>query len=77
MHKLLKNSEHSEEDYERGASNFLSESGVPELNDGSCVRRRPEYRNHVRAYDFVHERTRWLIRSAEAERSKDYALYGT
>jgi transposase InsO family protein len=27
------------------------------LNDGSCVRRRPEYRNHVWTYDFVHERT--------------------
>jgi len=27
------------------------------LCDGSCVRHRPEYRNHVWAYDFVHERT--------------------
>lgn len=27
------------------------------LTDGSCVRRRPEYSNHVWAYDFVHERT--------------------
>ena len=27
------------------------------LNDGSCVRRRPEHRNHVWAYDFVHDRT--------------------
>jgi len=27
------------------------------LNDGSCVRRRAEYPNHVWAYDFVHERT--------------------
>ena len=27
------------------------------LNDGSCVRKRPEYRNHVWAYDFVHDRT--------------------
>jgi len=27
------------------------------LNDGSCVRLRPEYRDHVWAYDFVHERT--------------------
>ena len=27
------------------------------LNDGSCVRLRPEYRNHVWTYDFVHERT--------------------
>jgi len=27
------------------------------LNDGSCVRRRPECRNHVWAYDFVQDRT--------------------
>jgi putative transposase len=27
------------------------------LNDGSCVRVRPEYRNHVWSYDFVHCRT--------------------
>ncbi len=27
------------------------------LNDGSCVRLRPEYPNHVRAYDFVFDRT--------------------
>ena len=27
------------------------------LNDGSCVRLRPEYRNHVWSYDFVHGRT--------------------
>jgi putative transposase len=27
------------------------------LNDGSCVRRRPEYRNHVWSYDFLHART--------------------
>jgi len=27
------------------------------LNDGSCVRRRPEYKNHVWAYDFVQDRT--------------------
>ena len=27
------------------------------LNDGSCVRRRPEHRNHVWAYDFVQDRT--------------------
>ena len=26
-------------------------------NDGSCVRLRPEYRNHVWSYDFVHHRT--------------------
>jgi len=27
------------------------------LNDGSCVRLRPAYRNHVWSYDFVHHRT--------------------
>ncbi|QUS57791.1 IS3 family transposase [Pseudovibrio brasiliensis] len=27
------------------------------LNDGSCVRLRPQYRNHVWSYDFVHHRT--------------------
>ena len=27
------------------------------LNDGSCVRPRPEYRNHVWSYDFVHHHT--------------------
>lgn len=27
------------------------------LNDGSCVRRRPEYKNHVWSYDFVAART--------------------
>jgi transposase InsO family protein len=27
------------------------------LNDGSCIRRRPEYRNHVWSYDFVTGRT--------------------
>ncbi len=27
------------------------------LNDGSCVRLRPERVNHVRSYDFVHDRT--------------------
>jgi len=27
------------------------------LNDGSCVRLRPQYRNHVWSYDFVHCRT--------------------
>ena len=28
------------------------------LNDGSCIRLRPEYRNHVWAYDFAFDRTR-------------------
>ena len=28
------------------------------LNDGSCIRRRPEYPNHVWSYDFVADRTR-------------------
>jgi hypothetical protein len=27
------------------------------LNDGSCVRLRPEYSNHVWSYDFVEDRT--------------------
>jgi transposase InsO family protein len=27
------------------------------LNDGSCIRLRPEYQNHVWSYDFVFERT--------------------
>jgi transposase InsO family protein len=27
------------------------------LNDGSCVRRRAEYRNHVWSYDFIQDRT--------------------
>jgi len=27
------------------------------LNDGSCIRLRPERRNHVWSYDFVHCRT--------------------
>ncbi len=27
------------------------------LTDGSCIRRRPEYRNHVWSYDFVADRT--------------------
>ena len=27
------------------------------LNDGLCIRLRPEYKNHVWSYDFVYERT--------------------
>ena len=27
------------------------------LNDGFCIRLRPQHRNHVWSYDFVHERT--------------------
>lgn len=27
------------------------------LNDGSCIRLRPEYKNHVWSYDFVHDYT--------------------
>jgi len=27
------------------------------LNDGSCIRLKPEHRNHVWSYDFVHHRT--------------------
>ena len=28
------------------------------LNDGSCIRQRPEYKDHVWSYDFVQDRTR-------------------
>ncbi|TNF50610.1 MAG: IS3 family transposase [Deltaproteobacteria bacterium] len=28
------------------------------LNDGSCIRKRPEHKNHVWAYDFVQDRTK-------------------
>ena len=34
-----------------------SKKGRLWLNDGSCVRLRPEYHNHVWSYDFVHCRT--------------------
>jgi len=27
------------------------------INDGSCIRLRPQYKDHVWSYDFVHERT--------------------
>jgi hypothetical protein len=27
------------------------------LADGSCIRKRPEYRHHVWSYDFVMDRT--------------------
>ncbi len=27
------------------------------FNDGSCIRLRPERKNHVWAYDFIHDRT--------------------
>jgi len=27
------------------------------FNDGSCIRKRPEYKNHVWSYDFVHDYT--------------------
>ena len=27
------------------------------MNDGSCIRLRPEYRDHIWSYDFVHHRT--------------------
>ena len=27
------------------------------LNDGSCIRKRPEYPNHIWSYDFVQDRT--------------------
>ena len=28
------------------------------LHDGSCIRLRPAYKDHVWSYDFMHERTR-------------------
>ncbi len=28
------------------------------FNDGSCIRLRPEYPDHIRSYDFVADRTR-------------------
>ena len=36
------------------------------LNDGSCIRLRPEWRHHVWAYDFVQDRTQdgrpfWML----------------
>ena len=34
-----------------------AKKGRPWLNDGSFVRLRPEYRDHVWSYDFVHHRT--------------------
>ena len=37
------------------------------LNDGSCVRLRPEYRDHVWSYDFVHCRTCLLYTSDAAD----------
>ena len=42
----------------QGLSGQTSRRGRLWLNDGSCVRLRPERRNHVWAYDFVHIRTR-------------------
>ena len=44
------------------------------LNDGSCIRLRPEHKNHVWSYDFVEDRTmdgrkvRWLNIIDEYER---------
>ena len=39
------------------APNKQPKKGRLWLNDGSCVRLRPEYRNHAWSYDFVHCRT--------------------
>jgi transposase InsO family protein len=41
------------------SSRLLNDKRVERLwlNDGSCVRLRPEYRNHVWSYDFMHHRT--------------------
>jgi hypothetical protein len=35
----------------------LPKRGRLSLADGSCVRLRPQHRNHVRSYDFVEDRT--------------------
>ena len=40
------------------------------LNDGSCIRPRPEHRNHVWAYDFLFDRTREGAASKDAECSR-------
>jgi hypothetical protein len=37
------------------------------LNDGSCIRRRPERRNHVWSYDFVEALPREIVRTVLAE----------
>ena len=34
-----------------------TETGRLWFNDGSCIRLRPQYPDHVWSYDFVHERT--------------------
>jgi transposase InsO family protein len=39
------------------SANEATEEGALWLNDGSCVRLRPERHNHVWSYDFVHCRT--------------------
>ena len=40
------------------------------LNDGSCVRHRPEYKNHVWSYDFV------MSRSHDGSMIKMLTIYG-
>jgi len=39
------------------SANKQAKSGRIWLNDGSCNRLKPEYKNHVWSYDFVHHRT--------------------
>ena len=36
--------------------------GILWLNDGSCIRLRPGWKDHVWAYDFVHDRTLFCFR---------------
>ena len=40
-----------------GRTDYQSPAGSGWLNDGSCIRLRPSWRNHVWAYDFVQGRT--------------------
>jgi hypothetical protein len=47
------------------------------LNDGSCVRLRPERQNHVWSYDFVRARTHDRTCSGQSETSKTKLGHGT
>ena len=42
------------------------------LNDGSCIRRRPEYKNHVWSYDFVLDPRGWYLPSTLLGMLVDY-----
>jgi hypothetical protein len=49
------------------------------LDDGSCIRLRPEYPNHVWSYDFVEDRTHGPLAAGNPSRSAEgrMALGGT